>query len=90
MLTMAVVVTDWSTPCSRTPIVCASGELIARTLLPTISPYRGDAIAAYLRGRGIAMPIRIEGWGETRLLVQTADGRVEPRNRDAEIVIEDR
>jgi hypothetical protein len=37
-----------------------------------------------------SLGLRIEGWGETRLLVETADGRVEPQNRGAEIVIEDR
>lgn len=51
---------------------------------------RAHSIAAYLRSRGIRMPIRFESHGESRPLVETRDGARERQNRRAEILIEPR
>jgi OOP family OmpA-OmpF porin len=52
-----------------------------------LSRRRAEAIAAYLAGKGVTAPIRIEGFGETRPLVETPDGTREPQNRRAEIFV---
>jgi outer membrane protein OmpA-like peptidoglycan-associated protein len=51
---------------------------------------RARSIAAYLRSRGIRMPMRFEIHGESRPLVETQDGVRERQNRRAEILIEPR
>jgi outer membrane protein OmpA-like peptidoglycan-associated protein len=52
-----------------------------------LSQRRAAAILAYLRRRGIAGEARLEGRGETRPLVETADGVREPQNRGAWILV---
>lgn len=54
-----------------------------------LSRRRTAAILAYLRGRGVTGEARLEGFGETRRLVETADGVREPQNRGAWIGIGD-
>ena len=51
-----------------------------------LSRRRAASILAYLRGRGVTGEARLEGYGETRQLVETADGVREPQNRGAWIV----
>jgi OOP family OmpA-OmpF porin len=53
----------------------------------TLSARRGRAVVAYMRHLGVLAAPRIEAHGETRLLVDTADGVAEPQNRRAEIII---
>jgi outer membrane protein OmpA-like peptidoglycan-associated protein len=51
-----------------------------------LSIRRADAVKAYMAGKGIADSAMVtKGFGETNLLVQTADGVREPQNRRAEI-----
>jgi outer membrane protein OmpA-like peptidoglycan-associated protein len=47
---------------------------------------RADAVKAYLATKGVPDSAMVtESFGETRLLVETADGVREPQNRRAEI-----
>lgn len=51
-----------------------------------LSMRRADAVKAYMVGKGVPdTAVATEGFGETKLLVQTADGVREPQNRRAEI-----
>lgn len=51
-----------------------------------LSQRRADAVKAYLVGKGVAEGVTTtEAFGETRPLVDTADGVREPQNRRAEI-----
>ncbi len=51
-----------------------------------LSQRRADAVRSYLAGRGVADgAIRTEAFGESRPLVETADGVREPQNRRVEI-----
>lgn len=52
-----------------------------------LSRRRAASILAYLRRRGVTGEARLEGYGETRQLVETADGVREPQNRGAWIGI---
>ena len=51
-----------------------------------LSQRRADAVKAYLAGKGVPEAAMVtEAFGETRLLVETADGVREPQNRRVEI-----
>jgi outer membrane protein OmpA-like peptidoglycan-associated protein len=52
-----------------------------------LSRSRAQAIAAWFRRRGIKIPIAFEGFGETALLVKTADEVDEPRNRRVDYIL---
>lgn len=52
-----------------------------------LSRRRAEAVRAYLRARGVAAPIAIDAFGETRPLVETEDDVAEPQNRRAEIYV---
>ncbi len=52
-----------------------------------LSLNRARSIGAWFRGRGVRIPIYVEGQGEDALLVQTPDETDEPRNRRAEYII---
>jgi outer membrane protein OmpA-like peptidoglycan-associated protein len=52
-----------------------------------LSRRRAKAVEAYLRARGVTVPITIGAFGETRPLVETADGTAEPRNRRVELYV---
>ncbi len=53
----------------------------------TLSLNRARAIGAYLRKRGLRIPIFVEGYGEEALLVGTADETAEAQNRRADYVM---
>lgn len=53
----------------------------------TLSLARARAIAAYLRKRGISLPIAFAGFGEDVPKVKTRDGTEEPANRRVDYVI---
>jgi outer membrane protein OmpA-like peptidoglycan-associated protein len=53
----------------------------------TLSQARARSIAAWLRKRGVRLPIAFEGFGETALKVRTADNVDEPRNRRADYIL---
>jgi len=54
-----------------------------------LSQRRADAVKAYLAGKGVPdAALQTQAFGETKLLVQTADGVREPQNRRVEIVIQ--
>jgi outer membrane protein OmpA-like peptidoglycan-associated protein len=48
---------------------------------------RAHAIATYFRGKGLAIPIAVAGYGEDVLKVKTADNTDERRNRRADYVL---
>ena len=51
-----------------------------------LSQRRADSVKAYLAGKGVPEAAMVtEAFGETRLLVETADGVREPQNRRVEI-----
>lgn len=51
-----------------------------------LSQRRADAVRSYLAGRGVPMgAIATEAFGESRPLVETADGVRQPENRRVEI-----
>jgi outer membrane protein OmpA-like peptidoglycan-associated protein len=53
-----------------------------------LSQRRAEAVRQYLAGRGIAEGVmRTEAFGESRPLVETADGVREPQNRRVEITM---
>lgn len=52
-----------------------------------LSVRRAQAIAAWFRKAGLAIPIFYEGFGEEALLVQTPDETDEPKNRRAEYIL---
>lgn len=52
-----------------------------------LSRRRAQAVAAWLRRHGVRAAFHLEPFGETRWLVETADGLPEPQNRRAEIGI---
>jgi outer membrane protein OmpA-like peptidoglycan-associated protein len=52
-----------------------------------LSRDRARAIAAWLRKRGVGVPIAYEGFGETSPAVSTADQVDEPRNRRVDYVL---
>jgi len=52
-----------------------------------LSQRRANAVAAYLRGKGVTAPIEIRFHGETSLLVETPDEVAEPQNRYVSIWI---
>ena len=52
-----------------------------------LSLKRARAIASYFRQRGLKMPIFVAGFGESGLLVATADEVAEPKNRRAIYVL---
>ena len=54
-----------------------------------LSQRRAEAVAAYLRSRGLER-FTVEGFGETRPLVDTADEVAEPQNRRVEIYVSER
>lgn len=53
----------------------------------TLSLNRARAISAYLRKRGLKLPIFYEGFGEESLLAATSDEQDEPKNRRAEYIL---
>ena len=53
-----------------------------------LSRRRADAVATYLRRRGLAAPMTIEFYGETRALVETPDGAAEPDNRRVTLYVD--
>ena len=52
-----------------------------------LSRQRAQAIAKWFRQRGLKIPIGYEGFGETALLVKTADEVDEPRNRRVDYIL---
>jgi outer membrane protein OmpA-like peptidoglycan-associated protein len=52
-----------------------------------LSRLRAQSIAAWFRQRGLKIPIAFEGFGETALLVKTADEVDEPRNRRCDYIL---
>jgi outer membrane protein OmpA-like peptidoglycan-associated protein len=52
-----------------------------------LSRQRAQSIAAWFRQRGLKLPIAFEGFGETSLLVKTADEVDEPRNRRCDYIL---
>lgn len=52
-----------------------------------LSRARAQAIAEWLRQRGLHIPIAYEGFGKSALLVATADNVDEPRNRRADYIL---
>jgi outer membrane protein OmpA-like peptidoglycan-associated protein len=52
-----------------------------------LSRLRAQAIARWFRQRGLKIPIAFEGFGESALLVKTADEVDEPRNRRADYIL---
>jgi outer membrane protein OmpA-like peptidoglycan-associated protein len=52
-----------------------------------LSRRRAQAIAKWFRQRGLRIPIGYEGFGESALLVKTADQVDEPRNRRADYIL---
>jgi outer membrane protein OmpA-like peptidoglycan-associated protein len=54
-----------------------------------LSRRRAEAVATYLRNRGLTAPLLVEGYGETRPLVDTDDGLREPQNRYVVVVVGD-
>jgi outer membrane protein OmpA-like peptidoglycan-associated protein len=52
-----------------------------------LSRQRAQSIAAWFRQRGLKLPIAFEGFGETALLVKTADEVDEPRNRRCDYIL---
>jgi outer membrane protein OmpA-like peptidoglycan-associated protein len=52
-----------------------------------LSRRRAEAVADWLRRRGVRTRLRIEFHGEARPLVETPDGVHEPQNRRAEILV---
>ena len=53
----------------------------------TLSLNRARSIGAFLRKRGLTIPIFFEGFGEESLAVGTGDEEAEPKNRRAEYII---
>jgi outer membrane protein OmpA-like peptidoglycan-associated protein len=53
----------------------------------TLSRKRARTIAAWFKGRGLALPIAYEGMGKSVLLVKTADQVDEPRNRRVDYIL---
>lgn len=54
-----------------------------------LSERRANAVAAYLRQKGLAAPIVIGRHGETQLLVETPDGVAQPENRYVVVWVND-
>jgi len=52
-----------------------------------LSRLRAQAIAQWFRQRGLRIPIGWEGFGESALLVKTADNVDEPRNRRVDYIL---
>jgi len=52
-----------------------------------LSRRRAEAVRDYLRSRGLAVPMTVDAFGETRPLIETPDGVAEPQNRRADIVV---
>jgi outer membrane protein OmpA-like peptidoglycan-associated protein len=52
-----------------------------------LSRQRAQAIARWFRQRGLKIPIGFEGFGESALLVKTADEVDEPRNRRVDYIL---
>jgi outer membrane protein OmpA-like peptidoglycan-associated protein len=52
-----------------------------------LSRARAQAIAGWFRKRGLKIPIAFEGFGESALLVKTADEADEPRNRRVDYIL---
>jgi outer membrane protein OmpA-like peptidoglycan-associated protein len=52
-----------------------------------LSLERARAIAGWFRQRGLRIPMAFEGFGESALLVRTADEVDEPRNRRADYIL---
>lgn len=55
----------------------------------SLSRRRAEAVARYLRRKGLAAPIRIQGFGGTRPLVETREGVAEPQNRYVQVSVDD-
>ena len=54
-----------------------------------LSQDRARSIAAWFRKRGVKIPISYEGFGETSLVVKTADNIDEVKNRRADYILSD-
>ena len=54
-----------------------------------LSQDRARSIAAWFRKRGVKIPISYDGFGETSLVVKTADNTDEVKNRRADYVLSD-
>lgn len=52
-----------------------------------LSRQRAQSIARWFRQRGLKIPIAFEGFGETALLIKTADEVDEPRNRRVDYIL---
>jgi outer membrane protein OmpA-like peptidoglycan-associated protein len=52
-----------------------------------LSLRRAEAISTWFRKRGLTLPIAYEGFGESSLLVKTADNVDEPRNRRVDYIL---
>jgi outer membrane protein OmpA-like peptidoglycan-associated protein len=52
-----------------------------------LSLARAQAIAGWFRRRGLAIPVAYEGFGESALLVKTADEVDEPKNRRVDYIL---
>lgn len=55
----------------------------------SLSRRRAEAVAKYLRRKGLAPPIRIEALGGTSPLVETREGVAERQNRWAQVWVDD-
>lgn len=53
----------------------------------TLSTQRAAAIAEFLRGKGVTIPVFIQGFGEQALAVATEDNVDEPANRRAVFIV---
>jgi len=52
-----------------------------------LSLKRAQAIAAWFRKMGLALPIAFEGFGEQALRIATPDNTDEPRNRRVDYIL---
>jgi outer membrane protein OmpA-like peptidoglycan-associated protein len=52
-----------------------------------LSMQRARAIAVWFRQRGLTLPVAYEGFGESALLIKTADEVDEPKNRRVEYIL---
>jgi outer membrane protein OmpA-like peptidoglycan-associated protein len=55
----------------------------------SLSRHRAEAVAKYLRRKGLAAPIRVRALGGTRPLVETPNGVGERQNRYVQVWVDD-
>jgi outer membrane protein OmpA-like peptidoglycan-associated protein len=76
-----------SSPHCRLDVASHADRAGSATFNLALSKRRAEAIRAYLRLR-VRAEIRIEHFGESRMLIETHDGVAEPKNRFATIMFE--